>query len=62
MVDQSKSGECTVVVCLPACYSLISVMFRNEGLFKGLYKGLSVTFIKSPISAAFSFGIYESLI
>jgi hypothetical protein len=39
-----------------------SVLVRNEGLFKGLYKGLSVTFIKSPITAAISFGLYENLI
>jgi hypothetical protein len=39
-----------------------SDLVRNEGLFKGLYKGLSVTFIKSPITAAISFGLYENLI
>ena len=50
MVDQSKSGECTVVVCLPACYSLYHSCLGTRGSSRVSTRG-SLSPSSSPPSA-----------
>ncbi|KAJ8920972.1 hypothetical protein NQ315_015766 [Exocentrus adspersus] len=54
-MQTDSSGKYTNIL------STLSYIYRNEGLKKGFYKGLSMNWIKGPVAVGISFATYDNV-